>query len=330
MLAEVSVLRPSVLLLWKADRLARDRHEVAAARKAMADAGCRVCYVAGNTPDSDSPGASPMESMLDGMADYYSKQLARNIRRGVNYNAQHALSIGHKMLGYATDETKHYVIDEDTAPIVRRVFSEYAAGKPLQQIADDLNAQGLSTSRGGKFNVHGLRKTLKNDKYLGIYRCGDIVIEGGMPQLVSQETFDKVQARFAANKRKGPQLAHGLDDEGAPRYWLTGKLFCGECGHSMQGTYGTSKTGATYRYYGRGEHLKRHGCKKKHVRKEKVEEAVVQILHAFLNDQELLASFAADAAAYYEQTYGDDSYRRGLQNELRETDKALKKYPKLV
>ena len=73
MLAEVSTLRPSVLLLWKADRLARDRHEVAAARKAMADAGCRVCYVAGNTPDSDSPGAALMESMLDGMADYYSK-----------------------------------------------------------------------------------------------------------------------------------------------------------------------------------------------------------------------------------------------------------------
>lgn len=73
MLAEVSVLRPSVLLLWKADRLARDQHEITAARKAMADAGCRVCYVAGNTPDSDSPVAALMESMLDGMADYYSK-----------------------------------------------------------------------------------------------------------------------------------------------------------------------------------------------------------------------------------------------------------------
>ena len=73
MLDEVSVLRPSVLLLWNADRLGRDPFEITAARKAMADAGCRVCYVAGNTPDSDSPGAALMESMLDGMADYYSK-----------------------------------------------------------------------------------------------------------------------------------------------------------------------------------------------------------------------------------------------------------------
>ena len=43
-----------------------------------------------------------------------------------------------------------------------------------------------------------------------------------------------------------------------------------------------------------------------------------------------MSSFAADAAAYYEQTYGDDSYRRGLRNELRETDKALKNIVKAL
>ena len=44
----------------------------------------------------------------------------------------------------------------------------------------------------------------------------------------------------------------------------------------------------------------------------------------------MLASFAVDAAAYYKQTYGDDSYRRGLQNELRETGKALKNIVKAI
>ena len=150
MLAEVSTLRPSALILWKADRLGRERFEVALARKTIADAGCRVCYVAEAVPDDDSPEAALMESMLDGMADYYSKQLARNIRRGVNYNAQHALSIGHKMLGYTTDETKHYVIDEDTAPIVRRVFAEYAAGKPLNKFRSI--PEGTGRSNAGEKN----------------------------------------------------------------------------------------------------------------------------------------------------------------------------------
>ena len=137
MLFEVSKIRPAVLVLWKADRLGRDRFEVALARKTLSDAGCRVCYVAEAVPDDDSPEAALMESMLDGMADYYSRQLARNIRRGVEYNAKHALSNGHKLLGYSIGEDKRYVIDDKTAPVVRRIFSEYVAGKRLGAIADE-------------------------------------------------------------------------------------------------------------------------------------------------------------------------------------------------
>ena len=70
-----------------------------------------------------------------------------------------------------------------------------------------------------------------------------------MPVLVDEATFDRAQRRFAENKRKGSQRAHGMDDAEAPRYWLTGKLYCGECGSTMQGVSGTSKTGRTYYYY---------------------------------------------------------------------------------
>ncbi len=73
MLDEVSVLMPSVLLLWNADRLGRDPFEITAARKAMADAGCQVCYVAGGASDGGSSGLALMESMLAVMADCHSK-----------------------------------------------------------------------------------------------------------------------------------------------------------------------------------------------------------------------------------------------------------------
>ena len=91
-----------------------------------------------------------------------------------------------------------------------------------------------------------LNKMLKNRAYIGEYHHGDIVVEGGMPVLVDKATFDRAQRRFAENKRKGSQRAHGMDDAEAPRYWLTGKLYCGECGSTMQGVSGTSKTGRTY------------------------------------------------------------------------------------
>lgn len=181
MLAELTKVRPSTIILWKSDRLGRDRYELAFARKTIRDAGCRIRYVAEAIPDDDSPEAALMESFLDGMADYYSKQLARNIRRDVRYNAEHCLSNGHRIFGYKTDEHKRYVIDEETAPFVQRMFNQYADGKPLQEIANDLNEQGVRSVRGGRLSVNSLRRILKNDRYVGVYRCGDVVIEGGMP-----------------------------------------------------------------------------------------------------------------------------------------------------
>ena len=330
MLFEVSKIRPAVLVLWKADRLGRDRFEVALARKTLSDAGCRVCYVAEAVPDDDSPEAALMESMLDGMADYYSRQLARNIRRGVEYNAKHALSNGHKLLGYSIGEDKRYVIDDKTAPVIRRIFSEYVAGKRLGAIADELNAEGLRTVRGGPFNVHGLRRILKNKRYTGVYTYGDVEVEGGMPAIVDKNTFEAAQKRFAQNKRDGARVAREVDQSGADRYWLTGKLFCGECGHSMQGTYGTSKGGRRYDYYGCGNHLKARGCRKKNVSKGRIESAVTAILSKLLDDNELLASFAADAAAYYQETYGDDSYVRGLEADLKDVEKSIANIIKAV
>ena len=73
MLAEVPTLCPAALILWKADRLGRDRFEIALARKTLADVGCRVCYVAEVVPDDDAPETVLMELMLDGMSDYCSK-----------------------------------------------------------------------------------------------------------------------------------------------------------------------------------------------------------------------------------------------------------------
>lgn len=164
----------------------------------------------------------------------------------MDYNAQHAMFNGHKVWGYGMDrETKKYVVDEDTAPFVQRMFAEYAAGKAMQEICDEFNAQGLRTTRGAKFGVKTMNKMLQNRAYIGEYRHGDIVVLDGMPALVDVNTFNEVQARFALSKRKGSQRANGKDGE-APRYWLTGKLFCGECGASMQGVHGTSGTGRKY------------------------------------------------------------------------------------
>lgn len=100
----------------------------------------------------------------------------------------------------------------------------------MQVIANELNAQGLRTVQGKKFTVNSLRHTLHNDVYTGVYRYSDLVIENGIPALVSKELFEQAQERFSENKRKGAQVASGLVDVESSRYWLTGKMFCSYCG----------------------------------------------------------------------------------------------------
>ena len=112
---------------------------------------------------------------------------------------------------------------------------------PCRTICNDFNAQGLRTSRDALFGVKTMNKLLQNRAYIGEYKFGDYVIEDGMPAIIDEELFDKVQKMFAANKWGGSQKRAKMKD--IPRNWLTGKLYCGECGTSMCGTSGTSKTG---------------------------------------------------------------------------------------
>ena len=304
MLSEVAKIRPHTLIMWKTDRLGRDKYVLAMAKKKIRDAGCEIHLLAEHIPTE----GVLIEGLMEAMAEYYSRQLSQNIQRGMDYNAQHALYNGHKLFGYDVDRsTKKYIPDPNTAPFVRWAFKEYASGKPLKTIAEEMNAQGLRTPRNAKFSVNMLNKMLKNRAYIGEYHHGDITVAGGMPVLVDEATFDRAQRRFAENKRKGSQRAHGMGDAEAPRYWLTGKLYCGECGSTMQGVSGTSKTGRTYYYYYCSAQ-RRKECHLHKARKQDLEDMVLFALHNIVDDEENVTALALDAAEYYEKSHNDTAY----------------------
>ena len=208
-------------------------------------------------------------------------------------------------------------------------FREYASGKPLKTIAEEMNAQGLRTPRNAKFSVNMLNKMLKNRAYIGEYHHGDITVAGGMPVLVDEATFDRAQRRFAENKRKGSQRAHGMDDTEAPRYWLTGKLYCGECGSTMQGVSGTSKTGRTYYYYYCSAQ-RRKECHLHKARKQDLEDMVLFALHNIVDDEENVTALALDAAEYYEKSHNDTAYLEALEAKRREVEKSLANLVKVI
>lgn len=304
MLRDLKKIKPAYVAVWKNDRLARDRAELLLVKQAIRAVGARLHYIEGISP-SDSPDSVLMEGVADAFAEYYSLQLSANIRRGQRYNAERALSNGHKIFGFTVDADKHYIPDPETAPIVTQVFDDYASGISMQKICDRLNAQGVRTTRGYRFTPKSLNKMLKNRAYVGEYTFGEHLIEGGMPCLVEDEVFEEVQRRFAINKRRGAKTKAELAAQGddAPDYWLTGRAYCLTCGGPMEGVSGTSKTGKIYRYYYCLNQRKKK-CTAKTVRKDEIELRVEEIVTSFLADPEMLASLAVDLADHYKKTHG--------------------------
>lgn len=69
------------VLVWKTDRFARNRYDSAIYKNALKKNGVKVLYAKENIPDG--PEGIILESMLEGMAEYYSAELSQKIKRGM-------------------------------------------------------------------------------------------------------------------------------------------------------------------------------------------------------------------------------------------------------
>ena len=272
------------VLVYTLDRFARDRYDAAVYRKMLKDNGARIVSV--TQPIDDSPEGALLESMLEGLAEYYSKNLARGVKRGMRENALKCMSVGGRTpLGYKINpETKKYMIDEGGAAIVREIFDMYVSGYSVEEIVRICDSRGYRYNTGERLTRNGISKILRNRKYIGVYIFEDIEIEGGMPVIIDQEIFDKAQEIISMGKRTRPREHEEVE------FILTGKLFCGHCGKPMVGTSGTSKSGKIHYYY----HCRNHGnkCIKHAERKDELENFIVDyIVNHFLtfNNVETIA-----------------------------------------
>ncbi len=256
------------VLVYQLDRFARNRYDSAIYKSRLKKNGVRVYSARENITD-DASGIL-VEGLLESMAEYYSAELAQKIRRGMDINAEKCLSTGGNIaLGFKVAPDKHFIIDEKTAPVVVKIFKMYANGQTVTQICDMLNSQGYKTSRGATFNKNSLRNMLQNKRYIGIYTYKGKDIPGGMPRIISDDLFYKVQEIIAKN-RKAPARSKAKQE-----YLLTTKLFCGYCREMMRGYGGTGKSGKSHYYYACKNMIKKR-CKKKILRKDYIENLVIE------------------------------------------------------
>ena len=314
------------VIVWKLDRFSRDRYDSAHYKHLLKKNGVRVLS-ARETIAEGSEGIL-LEAVLEGYAEYFSADLSEKVLRGMTENALKCMNNGSGTpLGYYVDDTQHLQIDEKKAPFVREIFQRFADGEMVKDIIKDLNTRGASITvkikkpRDGKksyerpLTYNTTRRILSNRKYIGEYRFRNIVVPNGVPAIVEQELFDKVQKRLEQN-RKAPARHKAEDD-----YLLTTHLFCGKCKAMMVGESGTSHTAKVYRYYKcANQKRKRNNCDKKPVNKDYIENKVVKAVMDKIMDDELMEHLAD---SLYALQLAENSRVPQLKEQLAETEKGI-------
>ena len=276
-----------VIIVWKLDRFARNRYDSAHYKAILKRNNVRV--ISATEVISQGPEGIILESLLEGMAEYYSAELAEKIVRGMTDNAYKCKFNGGAIpFGYYIDDERHFQINEAEAAVVREAFKLYNDGMTLQQVADQLNSKGILTRRGTAFRVSSVSKMISNRRYMGEYRFREIVIDDGIPAIVTKDTFEAANKRLAGNKRT-PAKFKAKDDA---EYILTTKLYCGKCMSFMVGESGTSRKNITYRYYKCFSAKRKNGCDKKAVKKDAIEDLVIDQIQKLIWDDELIDEIA--------------------------------------
>lgn len=268
------------IICWKSNRIGRNMTQAMVNMAKLAEYGVKCLYTEEDF-DNTASGRFALRNMMN-VNQFYSENMAEDIRRGLMDNAEKCMVNGMTPLGYKRGLDGKYAIDEPGAAIVRQIFSRFLDGWTITDIMNDLNARGIKTRYGNPWSYQSFNKLLQNEQYIGVYKYSGIRIENGIPPILDRETFEGVQNLLSSKKRPRGKRRDSAE------YFLVGKVFCGECGSPMTGLSGTGKSGAKFYYYVcNGKHYN-HSCDKKNVPRDDLEYSVAEAVREHLKDQELI------------------------------------------
>lgn len=227
------------VLVYKLDRFSRNKYEMAIHRKHLKDNGIKILSAVENIPET--PEGTLLESLLEGMNQYYSEELSQKTKRGMNETRLKGNFIGGNVnFGYIKQGSK-LVVNPDEAGIVVQIFTDYVNGMPMRQIAIKLNNLGIK-NKGSKFLPSTIRYILSMEKYTGIYKINGQVYTKIYPPILDKNLYELARQKLERS-RYGNRTANHVE------YLLKNKVFCGYCGKKLIGTTAKRSTGELVRYY---------------------------------------------------------------------------------
>ena len=312
------------VLLYQLDRFGRNDLECAINENRLNKNGVEVLSAKENF--TNDPSGKLLKGVIRSINQYYSDELSVKVRRGMDINGdKYFYNGGTVPLGLKLEIVeeqngpfnkkiykKRYVIDEEKAPIVQKIFEMYVNDNTMADIIRYLNEKGIKTSQGNEFNKNSIRTIILNKKYIGIYSYKGKETKGVIPSIVEEDVFYKAQEKLLKNKNAPARK------RAKTQYLLTTKLFCGNCKEMMVGVSGTSKNGKLHCYYScKGSWQKK--CARKNISKDYIEDLVVERAREILTDENI--NIIAKAIVEYSRKQKNKSNLKTLQKQLKLKEK---------
>ena len=269
------------VIVHKLDRLARNRADDVEINRAFEEAGVRLVSTSENI--DQTPGGMLLHGIMSSIAEFYSRNLANEVIKGMGEKARNGGTLGKAPLGYVNvrgrdehgREVRTVELDQQRAPLLRLAFSEYATGNwTVSQLAKHLAGLGLDVpatpSKPARPITKGrLHTLLRHPYYKGVVQFQGVEYPGKHEPLVDEETWQAVQAVLGSHRSGERERMHN--------HFLKSTVVCGRCGSRLLVQNTKNGKGVLYPYFICARRQRLHDCSFKAVLIEVVEEQMQEV-----------------------------------------------------
>lgn len=277
MLEYIKEHRVDYVIVHKLDRLARNRADDVEISKLLNSVDVRLVSTTESFDDS-TPSGSLMHGIMSSVAEFYSNNLAHEVKKGMLQKVQSGGTPSKAPLGYRNlltrddmgREVRTVVVDTERAPLITKAFRIYAEGHhTVKQLAAELAAEGLTTLATPRIpskpvNEARLNTILVNPYYKGLVKYNNAYYEGVHTALTDQQTWQRVQDILKSHLQGERTRKHP--------YFLKSTVWCGSCGGRLLVQVSRNSVGDHYHYLMCADrHAKRNSCQQRSVQTAEVE-----------------------------------------------------------
>ncbi len=232
-----------IILVHKFDRFSRSRED-SVVYKSLLRKDCGIKVVSITEQLEDDKFSIILESMLEAMAEYYSLNLADEVKKGMTEKAKRGGLQTSASYGYEVKEQGTLTVVEHEAKIVRYIFDQYLNhDESFYRITKRVNEMGALTKKNKSFDNRGIEYILRNPVYIGKLRwtptgrfkrdfdSEEIMIADGKHEpIVSVDVFEAVQEKIRTRKKIYKPKQRPIDE---CKHWLSGLIRCSSCSSTL-------------------------------------------------------------------------------------------------